>query len=368
MPVESTEKSPPTQPPRGAESGFSHEAQSTWAPRTNYFKLGAVCNETYNQSLATQYDNIGQYAVNGIGNGVGHILAGFELAGSIVADAASVVTADLQIGYEKLTYPALAEANSDALAQHLRQLGTKYESALHPLKQGYESMERDFADIGAQSNSENKAYARLLTDPARNIADAVDKFTGQTPGAQVEGITDQATQFGMFGLAEKALTGIASLSAASFSAKYQELLTKMDAELSRIRTSGPVQELQPVGAPSTWTPKDDSSVSEDRFLAMSNDGYRGDHDPYAPINSVTGKAKSYIDESGDLTPPDPAGLFKGKPVDVVQHLCGSFYKHHKQFSPYTSFSETGEIIEKYGERYKITVDLKALEKAMLREK
>lgn len=92
-------------------------------------------------------------------------------------------------------------------------------------------------------------------------------------------------------------------------------------------------------------------------------GYRGDHDVYALTNK-SGLPKSYIDANGDLTPCDPRGLFKGEPVDVVHHLCGSFFKYHKKCSPYTSFSETGEIINKYGERYKITADLKSLEAAI----
>lgn len=106
----------------------------------------------------------------------------------------------------------------------------------------------------------------------------------------------------------------------------------------------------------------------DNYFAMSSEGegtaFRGDHEPYSRINSKSGFAKSHINEAGDLTPPDPVGLFKGEPVDVVHHLCGSFYKYHKQFSPFTSFSQTGEKITKYGDRYKITADLKALENAI----
>jgi hypothetical protein len=58
------------------------------------------------------------------------------------------------------------------------------------------------------------------------------------------------------------------------------------------------------------------------------------------------------------------GLFKEKPVDVVHHLCGDFYKWHKPFSPYTSLSELAEISLKYGKQFKLIADLEKLEQAI----
>ncbi len=271
MPPEVAENRQPTPPQARPESAMAHEAQSAWAPGTNFFKLGAVCNDTYNQSLAHQYDDVAEHAINGIGNGVRSMLGLGAFGLEVVGDAASVVTADLQIGYEKLTYPALAEVHSDELAQNMRQMGAKYESAFQPLRQGYESMEKDLNDIGAQSTTDGKAYARLLTDPAGNIANAIDKFTGQTPGTQVEAIFDQGTQVAAFGLAEKALAGV--LSTAQIAAKFDQLLAKMDDSLNRIRAAGSQtikgSEIEYAGVPSDHFVKGETENAPDYLLKMA---------------------------------------------------------------------------------------------------
>lgn len=124
------------------------------------------------------------------------------------------------------------------------------------------------------------------------------------------------------------------------------------------------QEMQAAGVPRGWT--QDRVHLDDYTFAMSDgrSGFRGDHDFHNPINEQTGKKKSYINADGDLTPADPKGLFKEKPVDIVHHLCGDFYKWHKPFSPYTSLSELAEISLKYGKQFKLTADLEKLEQAI----
>lgn len=51
----------------------------------------------------------------------------------------------------------------------------------------------------------------------------------------------------------------------------------------------------------------------DNYFVMSSEGegtaFRGDHESYSRINSKSGFAKSHINDAGDLTPPDPVGLF-----------------------------------------------------------
>jgi hypothetical protein len=124
------------------------------------------------------------------------------------------------------------------------------------------------------------------------------------------------------------------------------------------------QEMEVAGVPRGWM--QDRVRLDDNMFAMSDgkSGFRGDHDFHNPINEQTGKKKSYINADGDLTPADPEGLFKEKPVDVVHHLCGDFYKWHKPFSPYTSLSELAEISVKYGKQFKLTADLEKLELAI----
>jgi hypothetical protein len=124
------------------------------------------------------------------------------------------------------------------------------------------------------------------------------------------------------------------------------------------------QEMQAAGIPRDWMP--DRVKLDDHMFAMSDgkSGFRGDHDFHNPINEQTGTKKSYINADGDLTPADPKGLFKEKPVDVVHHLCGDFYKWHKPFSPYTSLSDLAEISLKYGKQFKLTADLEKLEQAI----
>lgn len=86
--------------------------------------------------------------------------------------------------------------------------------------------------------------------------------------------------------------------------------------------------------------------------------YRGDHDAYSPLN-IYGREKSFINEAGDLVPVSLEGLFKGRPVDIVEHLCGGWFRWAKRNSPYTSFTEELELAAKYGKQ-KVTLDLESL--------
>jgi len=87
--------------------------------------------------------------------------------------------------------------------------------------------------------------------------------------------------------------------------------------------------------------------------------YRGDKAPYSPINKY-GHNKSYINEAGDLVPASVDGLYRGKPVDIVEHLNPTINREAKNCSPYTSFSESARhAVAEYG-KSKITLNLEGL--------
>lgn len=218
-----------SRPPAQAENAMSQAAQSAWAPGSTLFKLGAVCNDTFNKSLSTQYDGLPQCAIDGVGEGFQKLKAIGLFGLGAVADAATVAIKDLQIGYESVTYPALAESNSDKLSQDLHDLQAKYAPVVSPIRQGYESIQRDLNDIGAQSNNDGAAYDRVLTDPAHNIGKAIDKFTGQNPAEQVKEIFDQGTQFAVAGaLGKAAAMASGSCRLEEIAAKFDSLFSKME--------------------------------------------------------------------------------------------------------------------------------------------
>lgn len=266
MPAEVAENSQPNIAPVRTESAMTHEAQNAWAPGTAYFKLGAICNDTYTQSLATQYDHLDQFAITGIENGFKAILALGVAGCDLAKDVTSVDLGVLQINVEKITNPALAEVHSYELDQNMREMRTKYERVLQPIKQDYVAVQTDLEDIGARTNSDNKAYSRLLTDPAKNIANAIDKFTSQTPGEQVKAIADQATQAAALGVAEKYLGGAVRLSTAEISAKFDGLFSKMESELGRWKDFS--------GSPNLATSLSDAStasVSDSMLMSKADD-------------------------------------------------------------------------------------------------
>jgi hypothetical protein len=87
--------------------------------------------------------------------------------------------------------------------------------------------------------------------------------------------------------------------------------------------------------------------------------YRGDRTPYSRTN-IYGANKSYIAETGDLHPANPAGICNGKPVDIVEHINPTLNPEAKSHSPYTSFSESAHhAVAQYG-KSKITLNLEAL--------
>ena len=90
--------------------------------------------------------------------------------------------------------------------------------------------------------------------------------------------------------------------------------------------------------------------------------YRGD-DKYKSKVSELGRLKSYINEHGDLVPADITGIYNGRPVDVVDHVCGYFYDKAKTHSPFTSLTIKEGLIVKFGNE-KITVNLDNLRKAI----
>jgi hypothetical protein len=103
------------------------------------------------------------------------------------------------------------------------------------------------------------------------------------------------------------------------------------------------------------------SATGDSGAYKPSDAFRGDHDPYGLLNEK-GRLKSSLNEAGDLVPPDPAGLYKGREVTIVEHVNGGWSKAAKAHSPYTSFGHDG-VVGKYGGK-EIKVDLDKLRSAI----
>lgn len=95
------------------------------------------------------------------------------------------------------------------------------------------------------------------------------------------------------------------------------------------------------------------SISE-----IKDKAFRGGKDVYSEVNEK-GRRKSHINDKGELEPANPEGNYKGREVTIAEHINGSFFKHAKNESPFTSFGEDG-VVEKYGDKYEVTVDLKSL--------
>ncbi|MBP7862979.1 hypothetical protein KA183_14935 [bacterium] len=90
--------------------------------------------------------------------------------------------------------------------------------------------------------------------------------------------------------------------------------------------------------------------------------YRGDNNVKSKFNE-NGRPKSHINEQGDLVPANIIGVFNGKPVDVVDHVCPHLYNDAKSCSPFISLSVKESVAIRFGNE-KITVDLDALRDAV----
>lgn len=105
---------------------------------------------------------------------------------------------------------------------------------------------------------------------------------------------------------------------------------------------------------------------EDLALKMESQqpskAFRGDDNLNSKIDKL-GFPKSHINDAGDLVPADIKGLFKGRPVDIMEHICDVYFKEEKAHSPFTSLSISDESAMFFGNR-KITVDLIALRTAI----
>jgi len=109
-------------------------------------------------------------------------------------------------------------------------------------------------------------------------------------------------------------------------------------------------------------------VSKVDDLALKMEGnpqdraHRGDDYYNSKIDDI-GRPKSHIDEQGDLVPADRRGLYKGKPVEVIDHIFGYSDNNAKMHSPFTSFSLKEGVALRYGSQL-IKVDLESLRKAV----
>ncbi|MFA6209621.1 MAG: hypothetical protein WCT03_12580 [Candidatus Obscuribacterales bacterium] len=87
--------------------------------------------------------------------------------------------------------------------------------------------------------------------------------------------------------------------------------------------------------------------------------YRGDNYAYDAVNEA-GVGKSHLTANGDLRPANPSGEYKGRPVDIVEHINQSINWDAKGQSPYTSFSEESKGVALSFGKTHITLDLKSL--------
>ncbi len=112
--------------------------------------------------------------------------------------------------------------------------------------------------------------------------------------------------------------------------------------------------------------RDLEQIKEDLALKMagkqSSKAYRGDSDFHAKFDK-NGLLKSHINEAGDLVPADIKGLFNGKPVDIMEHICDFHFQEQKAHSPFISLSTVGELTSRFGNQ-KLKVDLTALRAAI----
>ncbi len=107
-------------------------------------------------------------------------------------------------------------------------------------------------------------------------------------------------------------------------------------------------------------------TKEDLSLKMEGQkptkAYRGD-DNFKSKFDKSGYAKSHINDAGNLVPADINGLFKGRPVDIIEHICDVYFREEKAHSPFTSLSVSGESAMFFGNK-NLTVDLVALRVAI----
>ena len=90
--------------------------------------------------------------------------------------------------------------------------------------------------------------------------------------------------------------------------------------------------------------------------------YRGDKNLQSKIDDW-GRPKSHMNEHGDLIPADLSGLYKGKTVDVIDHITGYHFTNAKASSPYISFSAKTGVASIFGNE-RVILDLNAFRKAL----
>ena len=107
-------------------------------------------------------------------------------------------------------------------------------------------------------------------------------------------------------------------------------------------------------------------TKEDLALKMEGQrpskAFRGD-DNFKSKFDKSGYPKSHINEAGDLVPADITGLFNGRPVDIIEHICDVYFREEKAHSPFTSLSVSGEIATIFGNK-NLTVNLEYLRAAI----
>ncbi len=112
--------------------------------------------------------------------------------------------------------------------------------------------------------------------------------------------------------------------------------------------------------------RDFQHIKEDLALKMegppASKAFRGDDNFRSKVDEI-GRPKTHLNEDGDLVPADLVGIFKGKPVDVLDHVCPYYANNAKTFSPFISLSLRENVAIRFGNE-RIIVNIEALRKAV----
>lgn len=128
------------------------------------------------------------------------------------------------------------------------------------------------------------------------------------------------------------------------------------------------KQLETIGVPKGYLQEAETEALTSRMEAYgesaeSKTAHRGDKDPKSRFNEK-GDPKAYIDEEGDLSPVDPNGLYKGRKVELYEHINHKFCRHAKKHTPYISFGTTDGVVAKYGNEVGIELDLEKFREAI----
>lgn len=232
------------------------------------------------------------------------------------------------------------------------------------------------------------AVNKVLSIMGRELEEANNKYTNMTPYER--GVQDGKAMFffinpsGSTGRAIEVVDSVAAqvdplvakaiqdgLKAAEKLAKespeYARKAQKMVYDFAREHGLTPKQ-LETIGVPNGYLEEAEADALTSRMEAPrdsreSKIAHRGDKDPKSRFNEKL-DPKAYIDAEGNLNPVDPIGLYKGRKVELFEHINHKFCRHAKKHSPYISFGTADGVVAKYGNNAGIELDLEKFREAM----